>query len=74
MQWFDRKDVSTHALLELIGFALVHDTEVKYRLLAEASPMRRARMIRQELSNLDHLVCQAERQNFKSWPKGMSWN
>src|SRR5262245_15347424 len=74
MQWFDRDDVSTQALLELIGFALVHDTELKYRLLAEANPIRRARLIRKELSNLDHLVGQAERQNFKSWPKGMSWN
>ena len=74
MQWFDREDVTTHALLELIGFALVHDTELKYRLLAEASPIRRAKLIRRELWNLDHLVEKAERQNFKSWPKGMSWN
>jgi uncharacterized protein len=74
MQWFDREDVTTHALLELIGFALVHDTELKYRLLAEPDPIRRAKLIRRELNNLDHLVEQAERQNFKSWPKGMSWN
>ena len=74
MQWFDRKDVTTHALLELIGFSLVHDTELKYRLLAEASPLRRARLIRRELSNLDHLVGRAERQNYRAWPKGMSWN
>ncbi|MCI0363027.1 MAG: LON peptidase substrate-binding domain-containing protein [Phycisphaerales bacterium] len=74
MQWFDRKDVSTHALLELIGFALVHDSELKYRLLAEANPLRRARLIKQELTNLDHLVLRAERQAFRSWPKGLSWN
>jgi len=74
MQWFDRDDVSTHALLELIGFALVHDAELKYRLLAEANPLRRARLIKRELNNLDHLVSQAERQAYRSWPKGMSWN
>ena len=74
MQWFDRDDVSTHALLELIGFALVHDNELKYRLLAEANPLRRARLIKQELTNLDHLVSKAEQQAFRSWPKGMSWN
>jgi Lon protease-like protein len=74
MQWFDRDDVSTQALLELIGFALVHDTELKYRLLAEADPLRRARLIRRELNTLDHLVMQAERQTFRDWPKGMSWN
>lgn len=74
MKWFEREDVSTHALLELIGFALVHNTELKYRLLAEADPMRRARLIKRQLTDLDHLVMQAERQAFRDWPKGMSWN
>jgi hypothetical protein len=74
MQWIDRDDISTHALLELIGFALVHDSELKYRLLAEPDPIRRARLIRRELRSLDQLVMQAERQAYRSWPKGMSWN
>ena len=73
-KWFDRDDVSTHALLELIGFALLPNCEVKYRLLAEASPIRRARLIKRELSNLDQLVEQADHQPFERWPKGMSWN
>ena len=74
MEWFDRDDVSTHALLELIGFALLRDSELKYRLLAEANPLRRAGMIKNELANLDHLVSRADLQPFKSWPKGLSWN
>ncbi len=74
MDWFDRDDVSTHALLELIGFALLRDTELKYRLLAEASPVRRAGIIKHELSTLDHLVLQAKQQPYHDWPKGMSWN
>jgi uncharacterized protein len=74
VQWFDRDDVSTHALLELIGFALVHDSELKYKLLEEASPQHRARLIKRELKNLDHLVQSAERQGYRDWPKGMSWN
>ncbi len=74
MQWFDRPDVSTHALLELIGFALLPNSELKYRLLAEGSPMRRAGMIKHELATLDELVSRADRQPFRSWPKGMSWN
>ena len=72
--WFDHDDVSTHALLELIGFALLPNCEVKYQLLAEASPIRRARLIKHELSNLDQLVEQADHQPFEHWPKGMSWN
>ena len=74
MAWFDRDDVSTHALLELIGFALLSDGELKYRLLAEANPIRRAGIIQHELSNIEHLVGRAEQQPFESWPKGMSWN
>jgi Lon protease-like protein len=74
VQWFDRDDVSTHALLELIGFALVHDTDLKYRLLEEGSPMLRAKILRQELVNLDHLIMNAEKQGHRNWPKGMSWN
>ncbi len=74
MTWFDREDVSTHALLELIGFALLKDTELKYRLLAEASPVRRAGIIKHELCNLDDLVARADRQPYRSWPKGMAWN
>jgi Lon protease-like protein len=74
MGWFERDDVSTHALLELIGFVLVKDNELKYRLLAEANADRRAGMIKSELVHLDQLVARAELQSQQTWPKGMSWN
>lgn len=74
VEWFDRDEVSTHALLELIGFALLKDSELKYRLLEEASPVRRAGIIKGELTSIDHLVGRAERQPYRKWPKGMSWN
>jgi Lon protease-like protein len=74
MEWIDREDVPTHALVELIGFAVVRDTETKYQLLAEASPMRRAALIQDELKHIDRMVISAERQNPQGWPKGMSWN
>jgi Lon protease-like protein len=74
MEWFNRSDVSTHALLELIGFALVRDNEVKYRLLAEPCVERRARLLKGELRRIDHLVGRAEHQSYRDWPKGMSWN
>ncbi len=74
MDWFDRKDVSTTVLLELLGFALVMDGDLKYRLLAEANAQRRAGLIKEELVKLDELVQRAERQNHRSWPKGLSWN
>ncbi len=74
MDWFDREDVSTAVLLELLGFALVMDGDLKYRLLAEANAQRRAGLIKEELIKLDELVQRAERQNHRSWPKGLSWN
>lgn len=74
MQWFDRTEVSTQALLELIGFALLAEGELKYRLLAEANPVRRAVIIKNELAHLDDLVGRADRQSYRSWPKGLSWN
>jgi len=74
IEWFDRKDVTTHALLELIGFALVRDTEIKYRLLEEGDVLHRAGLIKCELNKLDHLLQKAEHQSYKDWPKGLSWN
>ncbi len=74
MEWFDREDIPTHALLELIGFTLVQDNNIKYRLLAEPDIKRRAELIRSELSGLDSLVKQADQQSYADWPKGMSWN
>jgi Lon protease-like protein len=74
IEWFDRNDVSTHALLELIGFALVRDNEVKYQLLAEPCVQQRARLLQGELKRIDHLVSRAEHQSQRDWPKGMSWN
>lgn len=74
MEWFDRDDIPTHALLELIGFTLVKDEELRYRLLAEPDPGKRATMIKRELRSLDHLVKRADAQSHDTWPKGMSWN
>ena len=74
LEWIARKDVPTHALLELIGFTLIADEATRYRLLAEADATARAQLIRKELSHLDALVRKADEQAWKKWPKGMSWN
>ncbi len=74
LEWIRRKDVPTHALLELVGFTLVNDEQVRYQLLAEADPKRRARLIRDELARLDRLVAKAQEQAWSRWPKGVSWN
>jgi Lon protease-like protein len=74
LEWFERDDVPTHALVELVGFTLVHDPELKYCLLAEADPIERAMLVGRELCRLDHLLQKADRQSYRDWPKGLSWN
>jgi Lon protease-like protein len=73
LEWFDSDDVPTHALLELIGFTLLNDGEIRYQLLEEPSVGRRADVIHSELARLDDLVRKARGQ-CTDWPKGMSWN
>jgi len=74
LRWIDRDDVPTTALLELIGYALLCDSERRYRLLAEPLAGARARFLRHELRRLDWLVAQVDEQGWRAWPKGMSWN
>ena len=74
LEWIRRKNVPTHALLELVGFTLVNDERLRYRLLAEPDPKRRARIIRRELGHIDRLVEKAGEQSWQGWPKGVSWN
>jgi Lon protease-like protein len=71
---FDRDDVSTHALLELVGSTLISDFELQYRLLAERSMKSRADIILSELTHLQRIVRLASAQKPGQWPKGMSWN
>jgi Lon protease-like protein len=74
LEWVGRKDVPTHALLELVGFTLINDDRVRYQLLAESDPKRRAILIHRELGRIERLVLKAGEQSAAHWPKGMSWN
>jgi Lon protease-like protein len=69
-----RTDIPTVVALEVLGFALVHDTEVKYRLLEEGEPLRRAEILMRELHTLDRIIARSDGQAWAEWPKGMSWN
>lgn len=69
-----REEVPTNAVLDLIGFAVLHDPDVRYRLLAEADCRNRAACLTRELQELDRLVSLVDRQRPGDWPKGLSWN
>lgn len=74
VECIDREDVPTSVLLELIGFAVLLDEDVRYSLLAEADCRERAKVVRKELQALDLLVSQVDLQRPRDWPKGISFN
>ncbi len=74
LEWIDRDDVPTHAVLEIVAFALVNDPDTRYSLLEDPSAESRAMTIRVVLRKLDRLVAAADRQHWRDWPKGLSWN
>jgi hypothetical protein len=73
-EWLDRDDLPTSVVLDLIGFAVVRDEAIRYRLLEQGDCRRRAETVTRELQMLDRLVAQVDLQNHASWPKGLSWN
>jgi uncharacterized protein len=67
-------EIPATALLELVSFTMVSDTEIKYSLLAEPDAAVRAEAVEKELLRLGRLIEMAESQHPETWPKGMSWN
>ena len=74
LECFAEPQIPTHAAVEAAGYALVREAEARYRLLAEADPLRRAEQVRDAIADLERLVALAERQGSEEWPKGESWN
>lgn len=62
------------ALLELVGFTVLTDPEVRYRLLEDGDPQHRAEIVERELMELRELIRRAGSQRPQDWPKGCSWN
>lgn len=74
LEVLDDEDIPTTAVLELVSFTLVQDPELKYALLAEGDPHRRAEMVLAELEHLRGLIRQARAQRVGDLPRGCSWN
>ncbi len=72
--WTRRQDVPTHAMVEIVGSALLQDEPSRYALLACGDPWERARMVAEAIAHLEGLVAGAESQHPEAWPKGLSWN
>ncbi len=68
------EQVPTVAVMELVGFALTTDHEIRYKLLNEASVSARAALLRGELAGLGRSLDLTEAQRQVELPKGCSWN
>jgi Lon protease-like protein len=73
-QWADRPDMPTHAVIELVGAAMLRDDGARYRLLECGDPWARAQMVASEIARLEGVVACAEAQHPSRWPRGLSWN
>jgi hypothetical protein len=74
MEWIRRVEVPTSAVVEIASFALIFDEEIRYQLLEEPSLEARVKLLREELARLACLVRRGDRQSWRAWPKGASWN
>ena len=72
--WLDQEEVPVHALVELVAHELISDDDQRYAVLAEADPRCRARIVHRELLSLERLIAATDRQSWRDWPKGLSWN
>lgn len=74
---FDREDVPTPALLELVALSIMNvstDRTLQYELLAQTDPLIRAHRIRTELESLRNVMNSAATQFDPQAPQGISWN
>lgn len=74
LQYVRNEAIPTPVLLDVVGFTLVTGRETRYRMLSEASPERRTRMLGGELLRLSSTIQAAGEQHPERWPKGVSWN
>lgn len=73
-EWADRHDMPTHAVIELVGAAMLRDERARYYLLACGNPWERAQLVANEIARLEGVVAAADAQGTARWPKGLSWN
>lgn len=76
LEWFEREDIPSHVLIEIVGHLLmttVDDAERRYRLLSESDTLMRAEYTEREIHRLVHEINSVEGQ-MTGWPKFLSWN
>jgi Lon protease-like protein len=70
-------ELPTSVVLDLLGLTLAsmtEDTELRYRMLREGDPLRRAKLLTREFGTIASTLDIADRQYDPEAPKGVSWN
>lgn len=74
LEYVRDEQVPTPAVLELLGFALTAEPDMRYRLLAEPTIAGRGRILQRELASLGRSIELSEPQRSMVLPKGCRWN
>lgn len=74
LQLLDNKSLSNEGALELVAFALVKNDDLRYQILSERDPYKRARIVWADLDRTDRLLAKALMQVDQDLPRGVNWN
>jgi Lon protease-like protein len=74
IEFLRNDEVPSEVALEVVGFKILSDPALRYRMLAEGDARARATMLLDELTGLERLARLAAEQHPEQWPKGQSWN
>jgi Lon protease-like protein len=74
IEFLHNDEVPSEVALEVVGFKILSDPALRYRMLAEADARVRATILLKELTGLERLARLAAEQHPEQWPKGQSWN
>jgi uncharacterized protein len=72
--YLNDEDIPISALLDVVGVALLNDSNRKYQLLCNADLRERGEYIVGEMQSIGRLIRSASKQDPSTWPKGLSWN
>jgi uncharacterized protein len=67
-------ELPSPVVIDVVAFALIHEPEVRYEILAAATAERRSAIVEGALDSLRTLIRRGQAQRPDLWPKGCSWN
>lgn len=74
LTWTDHEDIPTHVLVELLGQALLQDSEDKYTLLSEPDLTQRVAYLQAAMYSLNSLIRRSPPMDHDDMPRGTSIN